>query len=108
MKGALLPGMSAEVSGPPGSGKTVIAIALALSARTASDEEDAAEPSEVLIVGKPAHHTFTCYLLTCDADTEGSLTPCRLRAAAESRTRSQGDSSWGKWKNEATTDDQIP
>lgn len=52
MKGAVLPGMSAEISGPPGSGKTVIAIALALSARTASDQEDGAEPSEVLIVGE--------------------------------------------------------
>lgn len=52
MKGALLPGMSAEVSGPPGSGKTVIAIGLTLSARTPSDEEDAADPSEVLVVGE--------------------------------------------------------
>lgn len=53
--GSISPGMVVEVAGPPGSGKTSIGVALALSARlgrwTNRDEDSDIEPGEVLIVG---------------------------------------------------------
>lgn len=93
MKGPVLPGMSIEVSGPPGSGKTVIAIALALSARVSSDEDEVGDRSEALLIGQlplPVFHCVNGVSLTLGTDTEGSLTRCRLRAAAESISRSPG------------------
>jgi KaiC/GvpD/RAD55 family RecA-like ATPase len=47
--GAIVPGMSVEISGPPGSGKTVLSIALAINARMSADGEDGAE---VLMIGR--------------------------------------------------------
>lgn len=46
--GAIVPGMSVEISGPPGAGKTVLVTALAVNARMSAEGEDDAE---VLIVG---------------------------------------------------------
>lgn len=47
--GAIVPGMSVEISGPPGAGKTVLATALAINARMSAEGEDGAE---VLVIGK--------------------------------------------------------
>jgi DNA replication protein DnaC len=49
--GSVVPGMTLEISGPPGGGKTVLAIALALSSRLKDGELFS---GEVLIVGKYA------------------------------------------------------
>ena len=46
--GAIVPGMSVEISGPPGAGKTVLVTALAVNARMSAEGEDDAE---VLIIG---------------------------------------------------------
>lgn len=60
-KGSIVPGMSIELSGPPGAGKTAIALGIALHARIGkrsrrsiegTDEADKEEPGEVLIVGE--------------------------------------------------------
>jgi len=60
-KGSIEPGMSIELSGPPGAGKTAIALGIALHARIGkrsrrstegTDEADKEEPGEVLIVGE--------------------------------------------------------
>lgn len=59
--GMLVPGMSLEITGPPGSGKTSMAIAFALSARLGrwrgaeeeGYEEEAQDIGEVLIIGPP-------------------------------------------------------
>ncbi|KAK8864518.1 hypothetical protein IAR55_001768 [Kwoniella newhampshirensis] len=77
--GAIVPGMTVEISGPPGGGKTAVALGIVLSARMAkmrgvdvsSDvEEGRRESGEVLIV-----------------DTEGAITSERVFAAAEIITR---------------------
>jgi RAD51-like protein 2 len=47
--GAIVPGMSVEISGPPGAGKTVISIALAINARMSAEGDD---NPEVLIIGE--------------------------------------------------------
>lgn len=52
--GAIVPGMSVEISGPPGGGKTAMATALAINARLAEDEKNSAE---VLVVGESAVNT---------------------------------------------------
>lgn len=60
----LLPGMSLEITGPPGSGKTSMAIAFALSARLGrwrgaeeeGYEEEAEDIGEVLIIGQLSVH----------------------------------------------------
>jgi RAD51-like protein 2 len=63
-EGSIVPGMTLELSGPPGGGKTAIALGIALSARfgkrrgghISGDAEDVVhdeEPGEVLIIGKP-------------------------------------------------------
>lgn len=48
IRGSVMPGMSVEISGPPGSGKTVIGLSLALSARMQNDDNGS---PEVLIIG---------------------------------------------------------
>ncbi|RXK37093.1 hypothetical protein M231_05681 [Tremella mesenterica] len=75
--GAISPGMVVEISGPPGGGKTVLSIALVLSARIGALETSAAPSGqfgqtkgEVLII-----------------DTEGSITPERLLHAAQAAVR---------------------
>jgi RAD51-like protein 2 len=58
--GTIVPGMSLEISGPPGSGKTAMSIALALSARLGrwrgaeeeGYEEEDEHIGEVLLIGK--------------------------------------------------------
>ncbi|KAL7421892.1 hypothetical protein Q5752_003664 [Cryptotrichosporon argae] len=65
--GAVGPGMVLEVSGPPGAGKSSLALALAMSARMGSGE---GSEGEVLVV-----------------DTEGGITPSRLRDTADSLAR---------------------
>ncbi|WWC89201.1 uncharacterized protein L201_004119 [Kwoniella dendrophila CBS 6074] len=73
---AITPGMSIEVAGPPGSGKTCLALGIALNARmtVASGNRnefiDGGEAGEVLII-----------------DTEGGITAERVRSAAEAMTR---------------------
>lgn len=47
--GAIVPGMSVEISGPPGVGKSVLVTALAINARLAQDDKNSAE---VLVVGE--------------------------------------------------------
>ncbi|WWC62107.1 uncharacterized protein I303_104697 [Kwoniella dejecticola CBS 10117] len=73
---AITPGMTVEIAGPPGIGKTSMALAVVLSARlTAADqanEEEEAESGEVLII-----------------DSEGGITAERVRAAAGSLTRTR-------------------
>ncbi|KAK1924335.1 putative DNA repair protein Rad51 [Papiliotrema laurentii] len=71
--GSVLPGVQLEISGPPGSGKTAMCTALALSARMGQWNTDSgAQPivGEVLLI-----------------DTEGSMPPERLKRAAECSTR---------------------
>ncbi|WVQ72375.1 hypothetical protein IAR50_001927 [Cryptococcus sp. DSM 104548] len=65
--GSIVPGMVVEISGPPGGGKTAIALALALSGRVSGRKEmDVNEVAgEVLII-----------------DTEGAMTTDRLHKAA--------------------------
>lgn len=48
--GPVVPGMSVEISGPPGSGKTVISTGLAINARMSGDGDG--DDAEVLIVGQ--------------------------------------------------------
>lgn len=47
--GAIVPGMSVEISGPPGVGKSVLVTALAINARLAQNVKNSAE---VLVVGE--------------------------------------------------------
>lgn len=47
--GAIVPGMSVEISGPPGSGKTVLSTALAINARMSGEGDS---DVEVLIIGE--------------------------------------------------------
>ncbi|OCF60756.1 hypothetical protein L486_00396 [Kwoniella mangroviensis CBS 10435] len=71
---AITPGMAIEVSGPPGIGKTAVALGIALNARMTGindAEDDERDPAgEVLII-----------------DTEGGITAERVRTAAEAITR---------------------
>ncbi|XAO22570.1 hypothetical protein I312_101343 [Cryptococcus bacillisporus CA1280] len=71
--GSIVPGMSMEISGPPGGGKSSIALAIAMSARLSSGNfadsvqpHDQSEKGEVLLI-----------------DTEGSMTSERLFKAAQ-------------------------
>ncbi|ADV19572.1 DNA repair protein Rad51, putative [Cryptococcus gattii WM276] len=71
--GSIVPGMSIEISGPPGGGKSSIALAIAMSARHSSGNfadsvrtHDQSEKGEVLLI-----------------DTEGSMTSERLFKAAQ-------------------------
>lgn len=51
--GAISPGMVLELSGPPGGGKTAIAIAVAISARVGErDQQEQDKKPEVLMIGK--------------------------------------------------------
>ncbi|WRT66493.1 uncharacterized protein IL334_003452 [Kwoniella shivajii] len=74
---AITPGMTVEISGPPGGGKTALALGIVLNARTMKiksrredDEEAEEEAGEVLII-----------------DTEGGITAERVRMAAVTATR---------------------
>ncbi|WVQ99572.1 hypothetical protein IAU59_006708 [Kwoniella sp. CBS 9459] len=80
--GAITPGMTIEICGPPGGGKTSVALGIVLSARMArlrgrslseeaNNEEAAEEAGEVLLI-----------------DTEGGIAPERIYAMAEVLTRS--------------------
>ena len=81
--------MDLEISGPPGSGKTSLAIAYSLSARlqtlqvssTPDDVEAPSEHPEVLLVGKSLAIRSESFMLMID--TEGSIIPSRLYAAAQ-------------------------
>ncbi|WVR06935.1 hypothetical protein IAU60_003971 [Kwoniella sp. DSM 27419] len=78
--GAIHPGMTLEISGPPGGGKTSVALGIALGARCSgalSEDDDSSagnasgRESEVLLI-----------------DTEGGITAERIHAAAELLCRS--------------------
>ncbi|WWC70118.1 uncharacterized protein I206_104065 [Kwoniella pini CBS 10737] len=73
--GAITPGMTIEIAGPPGIGKTAMALGVVLSARLTSagiSDEKEMEAGEVLIL-----------------DTEGGITAERVRSAAEALTRTR-------------------
>ncbi|EAL23236.1 hypothetical protein CNBA3520 [Cryptococcus deneoformans B-3501A] len=72
-RGSIVPGMSIEISGPPGGGKSSLALAIAMSARLSPGNltnsvraDDQSEKGEVLLI-----------------DTEGSMTSERLFKAAQ-------------------------
>lgn len=67
--GSIVPGMSMEISGPPGGGKSSIALAIAMSARLSSGNfadsvrpHDQSEKGEVLLIGMHSQY----YLRTFD------------------------------------------
>lgn len=97
--------MAVEISGPPGIGKTSIAVGLALSARMdrrrrrRNSLSRAEDVGEVLIVGE------LCVLdrtplerieLTSLRDTEGSISVNRLQTAAEAITRTSDSKYTGR------------
>jgi hypothetical protein len=84
-EGSIMPGMALEIAGPPGSGKTSIALAVMLSARMSSAPDDG-DGGEVLIIGQlviPGDRSW----LTSMKDTEGAFTPERILKAAQASTR---------------------
>nr|XP_019046461.1 hypothetical protein I302_05210 [Kwoniella bestiolae CBS 10118]OCF25391.1 hypothetical protein I302_05210 [Kwoniella bestiolae CBS 10118] len=72
---AITPGMAIEISGPPGIGKTAVALGIVLNARMTSigeTEVEDGEAGEVLVI-----------------DTEGGITAERVRSVAEVITRTR-------------------
>lgn len=92
--GSIIPGMTLELSGPPGGGKTAIAVGIGLSARLRlhvrdaeiDEQTDGSNMGEVLIVGKLSVIVLVKAEKARRIDTEGGITPDRVYKAAVSLT----------------------
>ncbi|KAK4689989.1 DNA polymerase kappa, partial [Tremellales sp. Uapishka_1] len=78
-KGYITPGMSIEIAGPPGIGKTAMCVGIVMSARLRRREMDTPDQ-----VGEPIVEDVGEVLIV---DTEGGLTPDRIYKAAVSLSK---------------------
>ncbi|ORX35778.1 P-loop containing nucleoside triphosphate hydrolase protein [Kockovaella imperatae] len=70
--GSIVPGMTLEVSGPPGGGKTALVCGIIISALSIAPDEEAESAGQILVV-----------------DTEGGFTPERILNAWQTDSRSR-------------------
>ena len=91
--GSVVPGMTLEICGPPGGGKTALATSIVISALTASatPRHQAVSQREVLIVGELSPTRFPGVGAHGGPDTEGGHSPERLlEALTKSEREDQG------------------